>query len=66
VRLRFLSTSLEAGTFNTWENLYAWNPVEPDDGWWIDDVLIANALTTPAQMLVDLAPNETLPGRRCR
>ena len=63
VRLRFLSTSLKAGSFDTWENLYYWNPEPADDGWWIDDVLLANVLTTPTEMMVDLAPNETLPGR---
>jgi hypothetical protein len=63
LRLRFLSTSLKAGTFDTWEYLYTWNPEPADDGWWIDDVLVTDALTTPTQLSVDLAPNETLPGR---
>jgi len=64
VRLRFLSTSLKAGSWaDTWETLYTWNPAPEDDGWWIDDVLVTDALTAQTQLSVDLAPNETLPGR---
>jgi hypothetical protein len=60
IRLRFLTTGLKAagGTAETWE--IAFSPLNPqacDDGWWIDDIEVTDALTEPATVDADTAPN---------
>ncbi len=61
VRLRFVATSLEIGTSLTWEQATSINPSEADDGWYIDDVRITQALTTAATISVDVADRTGLP-----
>ena len=56
-RIRFLNTDLKAGTFETWEAIFSFNPSPGDDGWWIDDVTITNALTSPATVTSDTKAN---------
>ena len=48
VRLRFLTSGLSIPGVETWEQIFSFNPDPDDDGWWIDDVMVTNALTTPA------------------
>jgi hypothetical protein len=62
LRLRFLNTSLKAGNWETWEEIFTFNPAPGDDGWWIDDVQVTGALTEPATMSNDDKPNTALPG----
>jgi hypothetical protein len=61
-RVRFLETDLRAGTWETWEAIFTFNPSPGDDGWWIDDVTITNTLTSPATVTNDDKDNTTLPG----
>jgi len=70
IRLRFLATTLKiqfVGTYETYEDFflssasYPANPVPGDDGWWIDDVTVTGALTTPAVVVVDSKDNSSLP-----
>ena len=62
VRLRFLVSALEAGLLENWEEYGVWNPAAGDDGWWIDDVTIDDALGTPASVTPDVKDNSSLPG----
>ncbi len=48
VRLRFLTSGLSLPGADTWEQLFVFNPNPTDDGWWIDDVTVTNALTSPS------------------
>jgi len=63
IRLRFLATSVELGTTETWENAFGFNPSPGDDGWWIDDVTVTDSVTSPATLQPDPAANTSLPGR---
>ncbi|MCP3981018.1 MAG: S8 family serine peptidase [bacterium] len=67
IRLRFLTTGVKAGTFETHEQIFAHNPDPGDDGWWIDDITVTNALTAPVTLSVDDNPNTALPecGNTC-
>lgn len=63
VRLRFLVSASRIGELETWEEYpQISNPEPDDDGWWIDDVTIQNALTTPATVWEDTKDNSALPG----
>jgi hypothetical protein len=62
VRIRFLATAIKAGSAETAESLFNWNPTAGDDGWWIDDVTVTNALTSPASLTVDTKDNSGLIG----
>ena len=62
IRLRFLNTDLKAGSFETWESIFTFNPSPGDDGWWIDDVTVSNTITTPATISNDDADNSGLDG----
>jgi hypothetical protein len=61
VRLRYLATTAEFWDAEDW--IQAGFPVasQLDDGWYIDDVLIAEALATPAILSVDGAANGDTP-----
>jgi hypothetical protein len=61
MRLRFLASSFEISTALTWQQAVAWNPIEADDGWYIDDVRISNTLTGQATVTVDTADRSGLP-----
>ncbi len=58
VRLRFL-TSSRGGVTSI--QPYWHEPGRCDDGWWIDDVTLSQALTSPATAAVDVANNSGLP-----
>jgi hypothetical protein len=53
VRFRYQSTGLKAEGFETWEQIFVFNPDPDDDGWWIDDVRVTNTLSTPATVVND-------------
>jgi len=61
IRLRFLVTSFELGDAVSWQQSYGWNPIEADDGWYIDDVRVTNTLTGAATVAVDTADRSGLP-----
>ena len=65
LRLRFLVTSLELGGGTsdvvTWQQIFTWNPLEADDGWYIDDIRVTNTLTSAATVSVDQADRSALP-----
>ena len=58
--LRYLSTGHKVVDEN-WELAFAFNPDPGDDGWWIDDIQVDSALSTPAVFTVDSKPNAALP-----
>ena len=55
IRLRFLATSIELGASQLWDELFAVDNVVGDDGWFIDDIRVMEALATPLTLLVDEA-----------
>jgi len=62
IKLRFVATTIELGT--TVDYLAAGFPGNSsfEDGWYIDDVEIAEAITSPATLSVDTKTNATIPG----
>jgi hypothetical protein len=61
VRFRFLVTSQEGHPANTAQQALDWNPIEADDGWYIDEVTVTHTLTGPATISVDTADRSGLP-----
>ena len=60
VRIRMLVTALKVGT--TWFDQFNYeNTIPGDDGWFIDDFRVEDAITTPADLDGDIK-NLTLPG----
>ena len=62
VRVRFLITTIELGTTNTWDLAVQRDDLISDDGWYIDDVRIEQALASPVTLTVDTA---TVTGLSC-
>jgi hypothetical protein len=62
IRLRFLATSIELGTSQLWDELFAVDNVVGDDGWFLDDVRVMQALDTPITLAVD---NASFAGAPC-
>jgi hypothetical protein len=60
LRLRFLTTATKVGTGENWEDIAAWNPGPWDDGWWIDDIQIRDALESYATLANDDKDNSEL------
>ena len=58
--MRFISGAIKAGTQETMESLFQWNPTPVDDGWWVDDIRIRDALATPATLSNDNTDNSGL------
>ena len=48
IHLRFLGTSIELGTSQTWDVFFAKDDVVTDDGWYVDDIHIVGALSGAA------------------
>lgn len=61
VRLRMLSTGLKAGAWETWEQIFTFNPDPGDDGWWIDDVSVTDAVADSGTLAIDTRDNSALP-----
>jgi len=61
IRFRFVTTSIEVSDAITMQQALAWNPIEADDGWYIDDIQISNTLTSAATVTADTAANAGLP-----
>jgi hypothetical protein len=55
IRLRFLATTIELSATQLWDGLFAVDNVVGDDGWFIDDVQIMEALEAPMILEVDTA-----------
>jgi hypothetical protein len=62
LRIRFMDSAIKAGSFENIEALFEWNPLAADDGWWVDDIRIRDALATYATVVTDTKPNTGLPG----
>jgi hypothetical protein len=63
LRLRFLESGINGGHNTTWEQAFSpLNPDDCDDGWWIDDIHVTDAIDAPATVTADTASNEGLPG----
>jgi hypothetical protein len=65
IRLRFLATSIELGATQLWDGLFAVDNVVGDDGWFIDDIQILEALEAPVILEVDTASFAGLPCGAC-
>jgi hypothetical protein len=65
IRLRFLATSIELGSSQLWDELFAVDNVVGDDGWFLDDVRIMEALEAPLVLGVDNASFAGLPCAAC-
>ncbi|HEX4826026.1 MAG TPA: hypothetical protein VFV19_17140 [Candidatus Polarisedimenticolaceae bacterium] len=62
IRLRFLGTSIELGTSQTWDSFFGRDDQPQDDGWYIDDIHIVGALGgTPYTMTQDTRTITALP-----
>ncbi|MCP3981025.1 MAG: hypothetical protein GY716_17145 [bacterium] len=61
IRLRFLSSAMNIGTFEEWESLFGYNPSAGDDGWFLDDVTVRDTLSQPATLFPDTRVNGGLP-----
>jgi hypothetical protein len=61
LRFRFLVTSIEISSAVTMEHALDWNPIEGDDGWYIDDIRVTGTLTSAATVTVDTANRTGLP-----
>jgi hypothetical protein len=61
VRLRFLVTTIEVANAVTMQQALGWNPIEADDGWYIDDVRVTGTLVSTATVAVDTADRSGLP-----
>jgi hypothetical protein len=44
VRLRWLFTSIKYGEIRTPQDAFHWNPIDCDDGWYVDDVRVSQTL----------------------
>jgi hypothetical protein len=55
VRIRFLATSIELAGSQLWDNLFAVDNVVGDDGWFIDDIHIDQAVSSAITLSVDNA-----------
>ena len=56
VRVRMLVSSLKINT--TWQSAFNFTISRPgDDGWWIDDFRIKDAIASPAALVADVKPN---------
>jgi hypothetical protein len=53
IKLRFLVSGIKNRYETHDENFEDLNPGPEDDGWWIDDVLIDETLSNPAQFVID-------------
>jgi hypothetical protein len=59
LRLRFLETGINDPDNTTWEQLFSpLNPNDCDDGWWIDDIIVTDAIDAPASVQADPAAND--------
>jgi hypothetical protein len=55
IRLRFLATTIELGATQLWDGLFQVDNVVGDDGWFIDDIQVLEALEAPVIFEVDTA-----------
>ena len=55
VRIRFVATTIELGTTSTWDAAVQRDDLTSDDGWYVDDVRIDTALSSPIALSVDSA-----------
>ncbi|HJQ97931.1 MAG TPA: hypothetical protein VJ826_06410 [Candidatus Polarisedimenticolaceae bacterium] len=65
IRVRFLATSIELGASQLWDELFAVDNVVGDDGWFLDDVRVEQALAAPITLAVDNASFAGLPCPAC-
>jgi hypothetical protein len=66
IRFRFLFTSLEVGEFTgTWDLLFGRSDLGVDDGWYIDDIHIDQALLNPLTLSIDMAAITPIPCGAC-
>ena len=62
IRLRLLVSAMQIVPNEDWEEYLDWNPNPGDNGWWIDDITVTNALNVPATLALDSVDNSGLPG----
>jgi len=56
-----LTSGIKVGSNTSWESAFMNNPSPGDDGWFIDDVTVTDALTVPGEIVPDMKDNSGLP-----
>ena len=65
IRLRFLATSIELGTVQLWDSFFGVDNVAADDGWYIDDVHVDQALGIALTLAADTKTITPIPCGTC-
>jgi len=65
IRIRFLTTSIEVGTTQTYNLFFGRPDISGDDGWYIDDLHIDQALSLALTLAVDNASITPIPCGAC-
>jgi len=69
IRLRYVFTTIKVSDLATLQDLFMWNPVPYDDGWYIDDVRVTQTLGNSASTVTTDAANnaglDTCPAAAC-
>lgn len=61
IRIRLLETGVKVNaTTMNWQQAFNRNPHPIDDGWFVDDVMVTDALMIAASVAVDMKPNTDL------
>jgi hypothetical protein len=64
ILIRFLSSGIKVGSYETYEDVFGWNPTPADDGWWIDDIRVTGTVESTDALTPDDAASreETVSG----
>src|SRR5262249_54594787 len=62
IKLRFLASTAEDGEIQTWDDVFHADNILGDDGWYIDNIHIDQALSAPLVLAVDTNVNTPLAG----
>jgi len=58
ILIRFINNGIKAGTSETYQDLFHWNPTPGDDGWWVDDITVTGVVTDDE---LDATPQTSAP-----
>jgi len=59
ILIRFISSGIKVGTYETYNDLFHWNPTPADDGWFVDDITVTNVVTDAE--VADETPSSSAP-----
>jgi len=63
ILIRFISSGIKAGTGETYEDIFMWNPTPADDGWFIDDITVTGTMDSSDELAADEADGSAPAGR---